>query len=103
MLYRTIIIGIDNDFSYLTVKNSGNWIDFQHRSYRKDKKANFQLIDKEGTVKGIVEAFYFEGIAAPISSNMKETDITAQVFKEVHGSEFAEPQTSFWNRLFRRN
>jgi hypothetical protein len=101
-MFRAIIIGIDNDFSYLVIKNSGNWTAFQKRLYRKDKEANLQVISEDGSLKNIVEAIYFEGISHPVGSNMKETDITAQIFREVHSQSFTMPQRSFLDILFRR-
>ena len=101
-MYRSIIIGIDNDFSYLLVKNSGNWTDFQKRSYLKDKEANLQVVAEDGSLKGIVESIYFEGISHPVGSTLQEPEITARIFKEVHSEEFTMPKRSLWDIIFRR-
>jgi hypothetical protein len=103
MIYRAIIVGIDNDFSYLIVKNAGNWIDFQGRSYRKVQEANGQVTEKSGQVKGIVETIYFEGNPVPINCDLDPKEATLQIFKEVHSSAFAQPQTSLWNKLFKKS
>lgn len=109
MLYRAIVIGIDNDFSYVLVKDPGNWIDFQGRSYRKVQEYNLQVVDRYGQITDVVEAIYFEGRAAPINSELSEDEIikeekelTKQVFQEVSGRVYANPQVSFWNKIFNR-
>jgi hypothetical protein len=102
MIFRDIIIENEGNFCYLTNNNQGNWNDFQGRSYRKIPEATFQQIDEDGKALGVKECFHFEGIANPVGSELKESDLLDEAGQEKYSVLTHNPQRSFWDRLFRR-
>ncbi len=82
MSFRAIIYNIDKSINNLWLKDTGNWFDFENRSYRIDRHAIAQLTEKDGVIRSITESVYIEGNPCPLRSKLTPQEVTTQNYQE---------------------
>jgi hypothetical protein len=102
MLFRAVIYSTDHSINIIYPAQKGNWFAFRGRSYRKDRNAVCQVINKNNTIKGTVEALYVEGYPLPRRSTLDVLDVTREHLRELLSEATNKPQKSFWDALLRR-
>lgn len=100
MLFRAVIYSIDHSIDIVWVKDRGNWFNFNGRSYRKDRNAVCQVMEKDGHVNNKVEAIYIEGNPLPLRSKLDHVKVLDEHVDLVSAMESAEVKKGF--SLFRR-
>ena len=81
--------------------DKGNFFNFNGRSYRKDRKAAAQVIEKGKRVKNLVESIYIEGNPIPLHSTLKIEDIGQELWDQKHAEEGNRPTSdNFFSRIF---
>lgn len=101
MLFRAVIYSIDHSIDILWVKDQGNWFNFNGRSYRKDRDAVCQVMEKNGHISNKVEAIYIEGNPLPLRSKLDQVDIIDEHIDLVSAQESAEVRKGFFDFLRR--
>jgi hypothetical protein len=101
MPFRAIIYSLDHTPNYIYLNDSvGNWFNFNHSSYRRDRKAVAQVITKGKQIKNLVESFYVEGNPIPLFSKLKIEVVTEEHWDQKFAIAGNKPQASgFWARL----
>ena len=104
MLFKAVFYGPDHRISIRWVDTSKvqNWFSHEHRSYFIDRAAICQVVEKEGQLKGIVEALYIEGNPVPLRSTVDPYEITITHRKELQSAATNKPQSGFWSKLLGR-
>jgi hypothetical protein len=101
MLFRAVIYGIDHRINILWINPNSNWFTCNNRSYRIDRKAVCQVVEKGGSLKGIVELLYVEGDPVPIGSDLDVKKITIEHLKERISESTNQPEKgNFLSNLF---
>ena len=78
-----------------------NWFNFNGRSYRKDRKATAQVLEKGNRIKNLVESIYIEGNPIPLHSTLKLEEITQEHWDEKLAEAGNKPSSDgFLSRLF---
>jgi hypothetical protein len=95
MLFRAVIYSIDNLISIIYVNTQGNWFNFRGRSYRKDREAVCQVLQKDHRIKGLVESLYIEGNPVPIRSILDVKTITKEHLDEIISKASNKPAKKF--------
>jgi hypothetical protein len=81
--------------------DKGFWFNFNGRSYRKDRKAMAQVIEKGKRVKNLVESIYIEANPIPLHSNLKLEEVTQEHWDEKLAEAGNKPESDgFFSRLF---
>lgn len=83
MSLRAVMFGVGHKIQNVWVPSEGNWFNYNGRSYRKDRRAICKVVEKDGHLKGIVEAIYIEGNPIPLRSNLKPEDVTLEHLDEL--------------------
>ena len=99
---RAIIYSIDHGVSIIYPSDKGNWFPFRGRSYRKDRKAICQVMEKGNQIKPIVEALYVEGNPVPLRSTLKSENVTLEHLEELVAEATNKPTKGFLDTLLRR-
>jgi hypothetical protein len=101
MPFRAIIYSLDHTPNYIYLKDSvGNWFNFNGGSYRRDRKAVFQVIMKGKQIKNLVESFYIEGNPIPLFSKLKVETVTQEHVDQAMARAGNKPGSEgFWARL----
>ena len=100
MLFRAVIYGIDHGINIMWLTDAGNWFNFRGRSYRKDRNAVRQVIEKGNQIRGKVEAIYMEGNPLPIFSKLDVKAITKEHWDELVAKAGNNPNCGFWKTIF---
>lgn len=105
MQFRAVIYSIDTSINILWFKHKDlgqNWFTFNRRSYRLDREAVCQVLNKGNTIKGTVESLYVEGNPVPLRSELNSEDVYIEKYEEINSESVNNPQRSFWDIIFRR-
>jgi uncharacterized Zn ribbon protein len=102
MLFRAVIYSIDHTIHILWINNTGNWFNFAGRSYRKDRDAVCQVLQKGDQIKGIVESLYIEGNPVPMRSTLDVKKITKEHWDEKIAEAGNKPQKGLLALIFKR-
>jgi hypothetical protein len=102
MLFRAVIYSVDNLITIVYPNNRGNWFSCNGRSYRKDRKAICQVLDKNNQIKGVVESLYIEGNSIPLRSDLRNEEQILEHYKELVSESTNRPKRGFWEQLFGR-
>ena len=102
MLFRAVLYSIDNRISIVYPNSKGNWFSYNGRSYRKDRKAICQVLDKNNVIKGVVESIYIEGNSIPLRSAMRNEEQILEHYKELVSYSTNKPKKGFWELIFGR-
>jgi len=102
MLFRAVFYGVDRSISLEWVNTDileGYWFKHKKRSYRLDREAICQVMEKGNRIKGTVEALYIEGFPLPLRSNLNVKTVTQEHLKETMSKAGNKPVKSFWDRI----
>lgn len=101
MLFRAIFYCVDRSISISWVDTSkiGNWFKFNQRSYRLDREAVAQVMEKGGRIKGTVEALYVEGYPLPLRSQLNVKSVTKEHELELQSKVGNKPKQSLWAKI----
>lgn len=102
MIFRAIIYSVDHGINILWIKNKENWFSFRGRSYRKDRDAVCQVMEKGSKIKGTVESLYIEGNPIPLRSKMNVKLATKEHWDSIIAEAGNKPSKSFWDALLKR-
>ena len=83
MLFRAVVYSIDHQINILYPSEKGNWFSFRGRSYRKDREAVCQVMQRGNQIKGLVEALYVEGDPIPLRSSLDVEKCTKEHLDEI--------------------
>jgi hypothetical protein len=98
-LFRAVVYSIDHSISIVWVNAKGNWFSFRGRSYRKDRDAVCQVMEKGNRIKGIVESLYIEGNPLPLGSKLDVKTVTQEHLDEIIDEAGNKPVKSFLDTL----
>ena len=102
MLFRAVIYSIDHSINLVWVNVKGNWFNFRGRSYRKDRSAICQVMQKGNRIKNIVEAIYIEGDPIPLRSKLEVKKVTKDHWDALIAEAGNKPSKGFWAQLLGR-
>ena len=102
MLFRAVLYSIDNRISIVYPNSKGNWFSCNGRSYRKDRKAICQVLDKNNVIKGVMESLYIEGNSIPLRSELRNEEQILEHAKELISYSTNRPHKGFWEQIFGR-
>jgi hypothetical protein len=101
MLFRAVIYSIDHSINILWLTDAGNWFNFRHRSYRKDREAIRQVLEKGQQIKSKVESIYIEGNPIPLFSKLDVKVASLEHWKEMVNKAGNKPvEPNFLAKLF---
>ena len=101
-MFRAIIYNIEHGITILFPSSKGNWFSFNGRSYRKDRKAVCQVMNKGNQIKSTVEAIYIEGNPLPLRSHLDAKTVTLEHIHDKFSEAANLPAKSFLDMLLRR-
>jgi len=96
MVFRAVIYSVDHTIHIVYPKISGNWFDFNGRSYRVDRNAVRQVLNKGLKIRNFVESIYFEGNPIPKFSKMKKEKVLQELWDLMVAKTGNKPTKGFW-------